>query len=52
MTLTPARVIGVDDRKGSIRAGKDADIAIFNDNWSAWGVVIGGQWVVDSKQKK
>ena len=28
-SLTPARVIGVDDRKGSIAAGKDADISHF-----------------------
>jgi N-acetylglucosamine-6-phosphate deacetylase len=43
LTLTPARVLGVDDRKGSLRAGKDADIAIFNDDWSAWRVMIRGQ---------
>ena len=44
LTLTPARVIGADDRKGSIAPGKDADIAIFNDDWSAWRVMIGGQF--------
>ena len=52
LTLTPARVIGADDRKGSIAPGKDADIAIFEDDWSAWRVMIGGRWIVsvDSKQ--
>jgi len=44
LTLTPAHVIGVDNRKGSIALGKDADIAIFNDDWSAWRVMIGGQF--------
>ena len=44
-TLTPARVIGVDDRKGSLEAGKDADIAIFNDDFTAWRTMIGGKWV-------
>ena len=44
-SLTPARVIGVDDRKGSIEAGKDADLAIFNDDFAAWRVMIGGRWV-------
>lgn len=44
-TLTPARVINVDDRKGSLEAGKDADIAIFNDDFTAWRTMIGGQWV-------
>jgi len=43
-TLNPARVIGVDARKGSLRAGKDADIAIFNDDFTAWRVMIGGRW--------
>jgi len=43
-TLTPARVIGVDDRKGSLEAGKDADIAIFNDDFTAWRTMIGGRW--------
>ena len=28
-TLTPARIVGVADRKGSLEAGKDADIVIF-----------------------
>jgi len=31
MTLTPARVMGVDARKGSLAAGKDADIVVFDD---------------------
>jgi N-acetylglucosamine-6-phosphate deacetylase len=44
VTLTPARIIGVDRRKGSIEAGKDADIAVFEDDFTAWGVVIGGRW--------
>ena len=43
-TLTPARVIGVDDSKGSLRDGKDADIAIFDDDFTAWRTIIGGQW--------
>jgi N-acetylglucosamine-6-phosphate deacetylase len=51
-TLTPARVIGVADRKGSIAPGKDADIAIFNDDWSAWRVLIGGRYAqTDSRNK-
>jgi N-acetylglucosamine-6-phosphate deacetylase len=44
-SLTPARVIGVDDRKGSIAPGKDADLAIFDSDFNAWAVMIGGQWV-------
>jgi N-acetylglucosamine-6-phosphate deacetylase len=44
-TLNPACVIGVDDRKGSISPGKDADIAIFDANFTAWRVMVGGSWV-------
>ena len=46
VTLTPARAIGVADRKGSLEPGKDADIAVFDDDFSAWRVMIGGEWVV------
>ena len=45
LTLTPARVIGYDDRKGSLEPGKEADLAIFNDDWTAWRTMIGGRWV-------
>jgi len=44
-SLTPARVIGVDQHKGSLEAGKDADLAIFNDDFTAWRTMIGGRWV-------
>ena len=45
--LTPARVIGVADRKGSLEKGKDADIAIFNDDFTAWGTLINGRWAAE-----
>lgn len=32
MTLTPARIIGIDDSKGSIKEGKDADLIILDKN--------------------
>ena len=43
-SLTPARVIGFDNCKGSLESGKDADIAIFEDDFTAWRTMIGGQW--------
>jgi len=43
-SLNPARVIGVADCKGSLTAGKGADIAIFNDDFTAWRVLINGRW--------
>lgn len=36
MTLTPAKLLGIDARKGSIAVGKDADMVVFDD-----GIVIG-----------
>lgn len=45
-SLTPATVIGVDARKGSLEPGKDADIAIFNTDFTAWEVIVGGRPIV------
>lgn len=45
-TLTPARVIGVADRSGSLEPGKDADIAIFDDDFSCWRALVGGDPVM------
>jgi N-acetylglucosamine-6-phosphate deacetylase len=44
-SLTPARVIGIADRKGSVETGKDADLAIFEADFTAWRTMIGGEWV-------
>jgi N-acetylglucosamine-6-phosphate deacetylase len=46
VTLTPAKVIGVDQRKGSLTPGKDADIVIFEPDFSVYRTMIGGRWVV------
>jgi N-acetylglucosamine-6-phosphate deacetylase len=48
-TLTPARVIGVDKRKGSLEEGKDADIVIFEDDFTVWRTMIGGHWVTGNE---
>ena len=44
VTLTPARAIGLDDRKGSLEAGKDADLAIFEGSFTTWRTMTGGRW--------
>jgi N-acetylglucosamine-6-phosphate deacetylase len=44
-TLTPATVMGVDDRKGSLEAGKDADIVILDANASVKLTMARGQVV-------
>jgi N-acetylglucosamine-6-phosphate deacetylase len=46
-TVNPARAIGLDATLGRIAAGQRADLAIFEDDFSAWRVMIGGRWTID-----
>lgn len=39
----PARLMGIDDRKGSIERGKDADLILFDENFHLHSVWIGGK---------
>ncbi|PNR94109.1 N-acetylglucosamine-6-phosphate deacetylase [Petrotoga sp. HWH.PT.55.6.1] len=43
MTLTPAKIIKIDDRKGSLTIGKDADIVIFDKDINILKVIINGE---------
>jgi N-acetylglucosamine-6-phosphate deacetylase len=45
MTMTPARILGLDVRKGSIERGKDADIVIFDDEVNVSLTMVGGRIV-------
>ncbi len=45
ITSTPARIIGVADRKGSIARGKDADLVIFDENINIDTTIINGRIV-------
>ena len=42
-SLNPAKRIGVADRKGSIEAGKDADIAICDEAFNIRRTIVGGR---------
>jgi N-acetylglucosamine-6-phosphate deacetylase len=42
MTESPARVLGIENKKGSIQAGKDADIIIFDDDINIIHTIIQG----------
>lgn len=42
MSTTPARIMGVEKRKGSLIAGKDADIVIFDGNINIHKTIIEG----------
>lgn len=43
MTLTPAKLLHIDNRKGSISEGKDADLLIFDENINVSLVMVGGR---------
>ncbi|MCD7852193.1 MAG: N-acetylglucosamine-6-phosphate deacetylase [Parabacteroides sp.] len=45
MTATPARILGVSDRKGSLETGKDADIILFDDHIRVARTLIDGKTV-------
>ena len=50
ITITPARILGIDDRVGSIEVGKDGDLALYDGDPFEWtshctGVVIDGEVV-------
>jgi N-acetylglucosamine-6-phosphate deacetylase len=45
-SLTPARILGVDDRKGSLEPGKDADLLVLNDDLDVKAVYARGEAVV------
>jgi N-acetylglucosamine-6-phosphate deacetylase len=47
-TLTPARSIGVADRKGSLEPGKDADIVILDDELDVVSTIVGGEVVYEA----
>jgi N-acetylglucosamine-6-phosphate deacetylase len=44
-TSTPARIVGVDDRKGSLTPGMDADITVINGNFSIVLTMVEGSIV-------
>lgn len=46
LSLNPARLLGVDDRTGSLEAGKDADLVVLDGEFTVAGVMRRGEWVV------
>jgi len=45
MTLTPARVMGMDSALGSIEMGKQADLVVFDSSINIKSVMKGGTWL-------
>ncbi|HET6636338.1 MAG TPA: N-acetylglucosamine-6-phosphate deacetylase [Streptomyces sp.] len=47
LSTTPARLLGVDDRVGSLAPGKDADLVVLDADLTVVGVMRKGTWVTD-----
>lgn len=49
ITKTPASILGIDNRKGSLIPGKDADIVIFDDNIQIRMTIVNGKVIYDKQ---
>lgn len=46
LSANPARLLGMDDRIGSLEPGKDADLVVLDTDFTLKGVMRRGEWVV------
>jgi N-acetylglucosamine-6-phosphate deacetylase len=49
LSANPARLLGMDDRVGSLEPGKDADLVLLDEDFTLKGVMRRGEWVVDPR---
>jgi N-acetylglucosamine-6-phosphate deacetylase len=47
VTENPARVLGIEEKKGSIQPGKDADIALLDEDCSIYATIVDGKIVFE-----
>ena len=48
MTYNPARILGISHKKGSLQAGMDADLCIFDDSIKVMMVLVGGKIMINN----
>ncbi|MFJ9406440.1 N-acetylglucosamine-6-phosphate deacetylase [Streptomyces sp. NPDC101393] len=46
LSANPARLLGIDDRTGSLESGKDADLVVLDAAYDLVGVMRRGEWLV------
>ena len=44
-TWNPARVLGIEGRKGTLAAGADADLVLLDDKLNLARVIVRGEWL-------
>ncbi|MFE2599763.1 N-acetylglucosamine-6-phosphate deacetylase [Streptomyces sp. NPDC001840] len=49
ISANPAKLLGVDDRVGSLEPGKDADLVVLDADFSVKGVLYKGDWIVEPR---
>ncbi|MFI8001649.1 N-acetylglucosamine-6-phosphate deacetylase [Streptomyces sp. NPDC086010] len=50
ISATPARLLGMYDRIGSLEPGKDADLVVLDADFTLRGVMRRGEWIVDPRE--
>ncbi|MFF4243714.1 N-acetylglucosamine-6-phosphate deacetylase [Streptomyces sp. NPDC001822] len=50
ISATPARLLGMYDRVGSLDPGKDADLVVLDADFTLKGVMRRGEWIVDPRE--
>ncbi|MFF0740740.1 N-acetylglucosamine-6-phosphate deacetylase [Streptomyces sp. NPDC004111] len=47
LSANPARLLGIDDKVGSLEPGKDADLVVLDAEFKIAGVMRKGEWVIE-----
>ncbi|MFI5806505.1 N-acetylglucosamine-6-phosphate deacetylase [Streptomyces sp. NPDC051561] len=47
LSANPARLLGLDDKVGSLEHGKDADLVVLDADFAVVGVMRKGEWVIE-----